>query len=82
MNKDIVFVAGNSRSGTTMMARILNNSNAIHSFNELHYFEGQIDIDDIGKTVNYEKINSLTTYLMKNVLDGSFAKYPSGNTKS
>ena len=33
------FVAGNSRSGTTMMGRILGNHSSIFTFPELHFFE-------------------------------------------
>lgn len=34
-----VFIVGNSRSGTTMMSRILGKNPYIFSFNELHFFE-------------------------------------------
>ena len=34
----LVFVTGASRSGTTMLARMLGAHSAISAFNELHYF--------------------------------------------
>lgn len=34
-----VFIVGASRSGTTMMGRIVGNSNTIFTFHELHFFE-------------------------------------------
>ena len=34
-----IFVAGNSRSGTTMMGRILGNQPEVFTFHELHFFE-------------------------------------------
>lgn len=34
-----VFVVGNSRSGTTMMGRVLGRHTAVFTFNELHFFE-------------------------------------------
>lgn len=33
------FITGNSRSGTTMMAKILGNNSRVFTFNELHFFE-------------------------------------------
>lgn len=35
----IVFIVGNSRSGTTMMMRIMNNHSLVQSINEPHFFE-------------------------------------------
>ncbi|MFC1666075.1 sulfotransferase [Pseudomonadota bacterium] len=34
-----IFVVGCSRSGTTLMSKILNRNKDVHSFHELHYFE-------------------------------------------
>lgn len=34
-----IFIAGNSRSGTTMMGRILGNNEKVFTFHELHFFE-------------------------------------------
>lgn len=34
-----IFIVGNSRSGTTLMSKILNRNSGVHSFRELHYFE-------------------------------------------
>jgi len=35
----IIFVIGNSRSGTTMLGRILGRASNVFTFNELHFFE-------------------------------------------
>lgn len=35
----IIFVVGNSRSGTTMMGRVLGGHSRVFTFNELHFFE-------------------------------------------
>lgn len=40
-SKKMVFVVGNSRSGTTMMGRILGKHNDVFTFGELHFF-GQL----------------------------------------
>jgi len=34
-----IFIVGNSRSGTTMMARIIGNHPDVFTFNEIHFFE-------------------------------------------
>lgn len=44
-----IFVVGNSRSGTTLMAKILRGSRDIHVFSELHYFERLWDSSDNGE---------------------------------
>lgn len=33
-----IFIVGSSRSGTTMMGRILSNNNKVFTFKELHFF--------------------------------------------
>lgn len=38
-----IFIVGNSRSGTTMLGRVLGSHSAIHTFDELHFFEHQVD---------------------------------------
>ncbi len=38
-SEKIIFIVGNSRSGTTLMATILGNNKEVFSFNELHFFE-------------------------------------------
>ena len=39
----MIFVVGNSRSGTTMAGRILGRSPEVHTFGELHFFEHMVD---------------------------------------
>jgi hypothetical protein len=38
-SKKMLFVVGNSRSGTTMLGRILGHATDVYTFNELHFFE-------------------------------------------
>ena len=38
-NFPMIFIVGNSRSGTTMMGRILGNNPNVFTFHELHFFE-------------------------------------------
>ncbi len=39
----VIFIVGNSRSGTTMLGRILGAHNEIYTFEELHFFENLVD---------------------------------------
>lgn len=43
----MIFVVGNSRSGTTMMGRVLGRNSLIHTFPELHYFKQQVTGEDV-----------------------------------
>lgn len=42
----MIFVAGNSRSGTTMMSRVLGSHPSVFTFGELHFFEQMHSPDD------------------------------------
>ncbi|MBC8266998.1 MAG: sulfotransferase [Flavobacteriales bacterium] len=55
-----IFIVGSSRSGTTMMGRILGNHSAIHTFKELHFF-GTIWTNSVKITLTKkEQINLLS----------------------
>ncbi len=51
----VVFIVGNSRSGTTMMMRVMNNHSELHSINEPHFFEKIWTPKDEGKRVSREE---------------------------
>lgn len=38
----IIFIVGNSRSGTTMLSRILGKNENVHRFQEIHFFERMV----------------------------------------
>lgn len=43
----ILFIVGNSRSGTTMLGRVFGLHSQIHTFDELHFFEHQVDVSTV-----------------------------------
>ncbi len=54
-----IFIVGNSRSGTTLLSRILSNHDKVFSFKEIHFFE---------KIVNYKKDKSIQYNESKEIL--------------
>jgi hypothetical protein len=62
-----IYVLGNSRSGTTMMGRILNNHTEVNTFNELHFFEEIYTSKNAEKQLDKkEQIRVLSTLLSRN----------------
>lgn len=51
----MIFVVGNSRSGTTMLSRILGGNKKVHAFQEIHFLESIIGPDDLNKVFSKEK---------------------------
>ncbi len=49
-----IFIVGNSRSGTTMMGRILGSQESVFTFHELHFFEQLWTASDAGKNISFE----------------------------
>ena len=60
----IIFIVGNSRSGTTMMLRIFNNHPMVMVLNELHFFEQLWSPEDKGKIISKEKAVLLASKLL------------------
>jgi hypothetical protein len=58
----MIFVVGNSRSGTTMMGRILGKHGSVYTFGELHFF-GQLCAPPFSSALCKEKIGELTARL-------------------
>ena len=57
---DKIFIVGSSRSGTTMMSRVLANHSSVFSFKELHFFS-QIFANRKKNSLNYnESVNVLS----------------------
>ncbi|MGB3073833.1 MAG: sulfotransferase [Chitinophagales bacterium] len=69
-----IFVVGNSRSGTTMMGRILSNHEKVHTFPELHFFEQMWSGKDKDKILSNEESVKLAARLINISAAGYFAK--------
>jgi hypothetical protein len=60
----IIFIVGNSRSGTTMMLRVFNNHQKLMVLNELHFFEQLWSPEDKGKTISKDAATALAQKLL------------------
>ncbi len=68
----VFFITGNSRSGTTMMMRIMDNHTRIHSINEPHFFEQLWSPLDEGKKIDKEEASNLLAKLFTGQRAGFF----------
>ncbi len=64
MSSKIFFVVGNSRSGTTMMGRILGKHSDVFTFHELHFFEQLWSPDEINQSIDFESSIELFSKLL------------------
>lgn len=68
----VFFITGNSRSGTTMMMRIMDNHSRIHSINEPHFFEQLWSPSDDGKRIDRKEASDLLAKLFTGQRAGFF----------
>lgn len=76
----MIFVVGNSRSGTTMMGRVLGQHSDVHTFGELHFFEQQASARDIAERPEWdqERAIALLERLITTERDGFFEAVQTG----
>lgn len=76
----MIFVVGNSRSGTTMLGRILGLHSNVYTFGELHFFEQLVEVEDLapGKEWPREKSLRMVERLVTRARDGFFAGFTEG----
>ncbi|MFT5973715.1 MAG: hypothetical protein ACJAZC_000181 [Cryomorphaceae bacterium] len=68
----VFFITGNSRSGTTMMMRIMNNHSTVHSINEPHFFEKLWSPEDESEEITGAIAKELYAKLLVGQRDGFF----------
>ncbi len=80
LDTPIIFIVGNSRSGTTMLARCLGRHSSIYQFEELHFFEQFIAPEQLTTppTLPKAKAIKLTERLITTTRDGLFASVTEG----
>ena len=70
----MIFIVGNSRSGTTMLGRIFGMNSRVHTFGELHFFEQLIDSDTLRHDPQWpkDKLVKLAERLITSSREGLF----------
>lgn len=74
----IIFIVGNSRSGTTMMRRVLGNHPEIYMLEELHFFEQLWSSGDKEKVLSAAQADQLASRLLFIQRDGYLAALDPG----
>lgn len=76
-----IFIVGNSRSGTTMLGRIIGKNSSVFTFDELHFFNQQVDVnsENVGQQWDEERLVNMLVRLFTSSRDSLFSK---PNTKS
>lgn len=72
----LIFVTGASRSGTTMLARMLGKHSAILAFDELHYFGSLWDPFDTDTEVSAPELSELAATLLARHNNGLWGGQP------
>ena len=74
----LTFIVGNSRSGTTMMMRIINNHSQLHALSELHFFEQLWSPADQNKSLDKDAIIKLADRLLHVSREGYLTRFQAG----
>ena len=80
----MIFIVGNSRSGTTMLGRIFGLNSHVHTFDELHFFEQQISAEDLDQNPLWpvDKLLRLGERLITSSRKGLFAPLEPGQYRA
>jgi hypothetical protein len=70
----MIFIVGNSRSGTTMLGRVMGQHSTVHTFGELHFFEQQVSAAELAQRPQWTDADAITVLerLITTERDGFF----------
>lgn len=80
ISEKLIFIVGNSRSGTTMLGRVLGNHPQVHTFGELHFFEQWVDAATVRERTAWSlgRREALLERLLTTAREGLFHKVTPG----
>ena len=71
-----IFVTGASRSGTTMLSRVLGNADAVLPLNELHFFGGLVPVEESSTPMASERASKVVAMTLARVARDIWVKEP------
>lgn len=71
-DKKIIFVVGNSRSGTTMMSHILGLNKDVYTFQELHFFEQMVSPNRLSQIISKDEVIAIFNRLIAIEVEGFY----------
>ncbi len=71
-----IFVTGASRSGTTMLSRVLGNADAVLPLNELHFFGGLVPVEESSTPMASERASKVVAMTLARVARDVWVKEP------
>lgn len=75
-NQAFIFVTGASRSGTTMLSRVLGNADAVLALNELHFFGGLLPVEECSTPLPRERASQIVAMTLARVARDVWVKEP------
>jgi len=71
-----IFVSGASRSGTTMLSRVLGNAETVLALNELHFFGGLVPVEECSTPIARERASRIVAMTLARVARDIWVREP------